>query len=216
MSLSKPQKTVADCKSRFRVLIAGRRFGKSYLSINELAKFARHPDKKCLYVAPSYKVARQSIWDDLKNKLLAVRWVKKINDTSMTITLKNNSIIMIRSADNYDGLRGLGIDFAVFDEIADIKPETWTEVVRYALAAQTPVGHALFIGTPKGATNWAKELYDMGTGYTKQKDWQSFQYTSIEGGLITDEEIETQRATSDPRTFRQEMMATFESYLLQL
>ena len=53
MGLTKPQQTVIESQARFRVLISGRRFGKTFLAINELARFARYPKKKGWYVAPS-------------------------------------------------------------------------------------------------------------------------------------------------------------------
>ena len=68
MPLSKPQKEVITNTSRFRVLITGRRFGKTYLAINELAKFARYSNKKVWYVAPSYRQAKSICWNVLKSK----------------------------------------------------------------------------------------------------------------------------------------------------
>jgi hypothetical protein len=57
-------------------------------------------------------------------------------------------VISLRGADNYDSLRGVGLDFVVLDEVADIHPEVWTEVIRPALSDR--MGCALFIGTPRG------------------------------------------------------------------
>ena len=62
MPLTEPQKKVIKDESRFRVLITGRRFGKTYLAINELAKFASQPNKKVWYVAPSYRQAKAICW----------------------------------------------------------------------------------------------------------------------------------------------------------
>ena len=106
MKLTDPQKTISSSNSRFRVVAAGRRFGKSFLSINELAKFSRYPNRKCLYVAPTYRQAKQVIWDELKNRLHGVRWIKRVNESDLHILLKNGSIIYIRSADNREALRG--------------------------------------------------------------------------------------------------------------
>ena len=60
MPLSDPQKEVITSDARFRVLITGRRFGKTFLAINELAKFASKPNQKVWYVAPSYRQATSS------------------------------------------------------------------------------------------------------------------------------------------------------------
>lgn len=209
MALSTAQQTIADDESRFRVVIAGRRFGKTHLSVREMAKFARFPKRKVCYIAPSYRQGKQTVWNDLKDKLSKHNWIKRVNESELTVTLRNNSQIMLRSADNYDSMRGLGLDFVVFDEFADIAIETWTEVIRPALSDRQ--GHAMFIGTPKGMGNWAKDLWDRGQDPT-HNDWSSFQYTTLDGGNVTPEELESARQDLDERTFRQEYMATFETY----
>ena len=156
MPLSDVQKIVSDNPARFKVVVAGRRWGKSYLSMSQMAKFARYPNKKIFYVAPTYRQAKQIIWDDLKEKMLACRWAKKINESDLTIRLVNNSIIHLRSADNPDSLRGISIDHLIMDECAMIDHKTWTEVLRPALSDRK--GHAMFITTPKGH-NWVYDLY---------------------------------------------------------
>ena len=208
MPLSEAQKLVAQSDKRFRVVCAGRRFGKSILAIRELAKFASQPNKKVMYVAPTYGMARNIIFDQLKQKLDDLRWVKKINETRMEIDLVNGSKILLRGADNYDSLRGTGVDFLVMDEVADIKPEAWTEVLRPTLSAQKPPGSALFVGTPKGHNHF-KDLYDLG----KTDDaWQSWQFTTLDGGNVSAEEIEAAKRDLSQKVFSQEYMATFETY----
>ena len=206
MPLSNAQKLIADSPLRFRVAVCGRRFGKTHLAMRELAKFARYPDQRVWYVAPSYRMARQILWKKLKKKLISINWVKKINETELSIELVNGSEICLKGADNYDSLRGVGLNFLVIDEAADIDSEAWYEVLRPTLSDTG--GSALFLGTPKGY-NWFKDLYD--AGKTK-KDWISFQFTTIDGGNVPEEEIEQARQDLDARTFAQEFLATFEKY----
>lgn len=208
MPLSKAQDTVANSKTRFRVVVAGRRFGKTHLSIRELAYHAREPDKEVWYVAPTYKMARQIVWKKLKNKLQDLNWVVKTNETELTINLKNGSTIALKGADNYDSLRGVGLDFIVLDEFADIDPQAWYETLRPTLSDKR--GKALFIGTPKGIGNWAYEIYQ--NSQDDDSNWQSFSYTTLDGGNVPEEEIEQARKDLDERTFRQEYMATFETF----
>lgn len=207
MPLSNAQKMICDSEARFRVAICGRRFGKTYMSVREMARFARHSKRKIVYIAPTYRQAKQTIWADLKDRLYAVNWVKKVNESELTVNLINDSVIMLRSADNFDSLRGLGLDFVVFDEFADIDSRTWTEVIRPALSDKQ--GHALFIGTPKGVGNWAKDLFDLGY---EENDWANFQFTTLDGGNVPEAEVESAKKDLDARTFRQEYMATFETY----
>ena len=207
MPLTAPQKKVIKDHSRFRVLITGRRFGKTYLAINELAKFASQPNKKVWYVAPSYRQAKAICWSVLKEKMIQHKWVKSINHSDLTITLKNNSQITLRGSDNENSLRGVGLHGLVMDEFADISKETWYEVLRPTLSDTK--GHALFCGSPRGFGNWSYELFKMGE---TNKDWKSFQYTTLEGEQVSEDEIEQAKQDLDLRTFQQEYEATFVNY----
>ena len=208
MPLSQAQQQVAQSKTRFRVVIAGRRFGKTHLAIRELCYHARMPDKEVWYIAPTYKMARQIVWKKLKNRLQDLNWVAKTNETELSITLVNGSTISLKGADNYDSLRGVGLDFIVLDEFADIDPDAWYETLRPTLSDKQ--GRALFIGTPKGSGNWAYEIYQ--NALEDGESWKSWQFTTIDGGNVPPEEIEAARRDLDERTFRQEYMATFESF----
>ena len=169
MRLTTPQREILDSPARFKIIAAGRRFGKSYASIAALAQNARFPNKKCLYIAPSYRMGKQIIWDDLKAMLREKKWIKKVNESELTITLINGSQIMIRSADNPDSIRGIGVDFVVIDEAADIPKlnDTWKAVIRPTLSDRE--GSAMIIGSPKGRNFF----YDMWN--TIDPAWQSWQ-----------------------------------------
>ena len=208
MPLSKPQESIALDSHRFICVVAGRRFGKTHLSIRQLCYHAKEPDRTVWYVAPTYRQAKQIVWRKLKNRLQDLKWAKRVNESELTIELKNGSIISLKGADNADSLRGVGLDYLVMDEFADIDPEAWYEVLRPTLADKQ--GGALFIGTPKGLGNWAHDLFNMPTEQPEQ--WSSYQFTTIEGGNVKPEEIEAARKDLDERTFRQEFLATFETY----
>lgn len=207
MALSAPQQKIVDTPQRFRVVIAGRRFGKTHLAIRELCYYAKEPERTVWYIAPTYRQAKMITWKKLRKRLVDLRWAKKINETELTVELKNGSVISLKGADNYDSLRGIGLDFLVLDEFADIDSEAWYETLRPTLSDKQ--GHALFIGTPKGM-NWAHDLYTMAQEYPDE--WASFQYTTIEGGNVKPEEVEAARRTLDIRTFNQEYCATFETF----
>ena len=152
MKLTESQKTISIDKSRFRVVVAGRRFGKTFLAINELAKFARYPNQKCLYIATTYRQAKGVIWDDLLQLLYEKNWVKKVNLSDLTVTLVNGSIITLRSSDNNTALRGTKWNFISLDEYASMDPATWDSILRPTLSDTE--GHALFIGTPYGRNHF--------------------------------------------------------------
>jgi hypothetical protein len=208
MPLSPAQQTVAQSNKRFRVLVSGRRFGKTHLAIRELCRSATEPNRKVFYVAPSYRMARQIVWEQLKKRLRELRWIQKINESNLEIRLVNGSIICLRGADNEDSLRGVGLDFIVLDEFADIDAKAWYEVLRPTLSDTG--GSALFCGTPRGLGNWAYDIFQQSK--VDDTNWASFQYTTIQGGQVPQEEIEQARNDLDERTFRQEYEASFETY----
>ncbi len=171
-------------------------------------KYASQPNRKVWYVAPTFKMAKEIVWGTLKEMLNKFNWIEDINETTMTITIrKTNSTISLKGADNYDSLRGTGLDFLILDEFADIDKRTWFEVLRASIADR--LGHVLFCGTPKGYGNWSYEMYLKGK---QDDDWESYQYTTIQGGMVTPEEIEQAKQDIDIRTFRQEFEGTFENY----
>jgi hypothetical protein len=208
MPLSKPQKQIFDDTSRFRVVSAGRRFGKSFLSIWEMARAARFPDQKVMYVAPSYRQAKSIIWDELKSQLISKRWVKKINESELSINLVNGSSITLRSADAGDSIRGISCDFVVLDECAFFVNDNrvWTDIIRPTLSDRG--GSALFISTPQGMGNWFYDLYQQ--GHTME-GWSSHQYTTAEGGNVPEEEILQAKRDLDTKTYLQEYEASFQS-----
>ncbi len=96
MPLTDPQRAVIKCNKRFRVLISGRRFGKTFLAIQEMAKFARFPNQRVWYVSPSYRQSKTICWDMLKEMMLRHRWVKRINESDLSLLLKNNTLISLK------------------------------------------------------------------------------------------------------------------------
>jgi len=208
MPLSLAQQSIVEAPQRFKVVIAGRRFGKTHLSIRELCFNAKEPDKTVWYIAPTYRQAKMITWKKLRNKLIDLKWAKKINETELSIELKNGSTISLKGADNYDSLRGIGLDYLVIDEFADVTPEAWYETLRPTLSDK--MGGALFIGTPKGLGGLGHDLYTMSNEFPDE--WKSFQYTTLDGGNVLPEEVEAARRTLDEKVFRQEYLASFETF----
>lgn len=207
MDLTTPQSDIFSDESRFRVVVAGRRFGKTFLSTAELLRQAiKGKGRNVWYVAPTYKAAKEIAWDMLVSAVPR-EYIAKSNETSLTLTLINGSNISLKGAEKPDNLRGRSLDFVVLDEFADMRPEAWYEVIRASLSDR--MGGALFIGTPKGRNHF----YDLwGKGTDQEDQWASFQYTTIEGGNVPQEEIEQAKRDLDERTFKQEYEAAFVNY----
>ncbi len=208
ITLTKPQHKVSSSNKRFRVLVSGRRFGKTYLCITEMMKYASKVKQNIWYVAPTFKMAREIVWSKLKEVLHSFNWIDTINESNLSITIKKTgSKISLKGCENYDGLRGTGLDFLILDEFADIDEKAWTEVLRASVADTK--GDVLMCGSPKGYGNWAYRMYLKGK---EDREWDSFQFTTLEGGMVSADEIEQAKQDIDIRTFRQEFEGTFENY----
>lgn len=209
LQLHPGQADVFNYHSRFKVVVAGRRWGKTQLSKTAIIAEAKRGGKLIWYVAPTYRMAKQIMWLELMDAL-PKRWIRKSNETSMTITLINGTIIELKGADNPDTLRGVGLDFLVLDEFQDMREEVWTKVLRPTLA--TTGGRALFIGTPK-SYNHLYELWTLGQKkeLRDRKIWSSWQFRTIESPFIPEEEIEQAKEDMDDKSFRQEFEASFET-----
>ena len=208
ISLRYAQGQVFNCDKRFRVLVAGRRFGKSYLSCIELIRGAiNRPGETYFYCAPTYRMAKDIAWKELK-RLVPKIWIKSKNETDLRIELINGSTIELKGTENAMALRGRSLSGVVLDEAAFMDQDVWAEVIRPALADKQ--GWALFISTPDGTASW---FYDMWCfcGETERDDWQRWSFTTIEGGNVAPEEVEAARGQLDARTFRQEFEASFEN-----
>jgi len=201
------QQEVYKDQSRFKVIVAGRRCGKSRLSaISLIVEGLKCPKGSAvMYVAPTQGQARQIIWDvlmDLGREVIASSHVN-----NMDITLVNGAKIYVRGSDRPDTLRGVSLTYLVLDEVADIKSETWEKVLRASLSDKK--GNALFIGTPKGR-NWFYDMYNFGLAQN-DPDWKSWHFTTKDNPLIDPDEIEGARKTLSSFSFKQEYEASFDN-----
>ena len=168
LSLRQPHFDVFACVMRHVVLVAGRRWGKTTLAIWCLIVCAFRTDHAlCYYVAPTYGQAERIAWSVLKG-LVPPAARRRTSEQELLIELRNGSIIQLHGADHPDRLRGIGLDYVVLDEYADMKPDTWNLVIRPALSNRN--GRALFIGTPRGRNHF----YDIYCAAKSKPNWQTF------------------------------------------
>ena len=201
------QREVFTDKTRFKVVAAGRRCGKSRLAATALIIEALQcpSGSAVLYVAPTQGQARQIIWDVLMEIGREVIAGSHVNN--MDITMINGAKIYVRGADRPDTLRGVSLTYAVLDEVADIKPEAWEQVIRASLSDKK--GRAIFIGTPKGR-NWFYDLFKQGQK-EDNTDWKSWHFTTKDNPLIDPNEIESAKKTLSTFAFKQEYLASFDN-----
>ncbi len=201
------QKQVYSDDTRFKVIVAGRRCGKSRLSaVSLLVEGLRCPQGSAvMYVAPTQGQARQIIWDLLME--LGREVISSSHVNNMDITLINGAKIYVRGSDRPDTLRGVSLTYLVLDEVADIKADTWEKVLRAALSDKK--GKALFIGTPKGR-NWFYDMYNLGES-AEDEEWKSWHFTTKDNPLIDPKEIDNAKKTLSSFAFKQEYEASFDN-----
>lgn len=199
--LSKWQTSVWDDEHRYQVINCGRRSGKSTLVALKMIDRACKDKIEIWYIAPTYKQAKQIMWLML-DELIPVQALKKKNETELVCLFKNGSRICLKGADNPDSLRGVKIDFCVFDECAFIDKweNVWT-VIRPTLADSK--ADVMFISTPNGFNHF-KELSEI-----DDKDWAYYHFTSYDNPYISAEEIDKAKTEMDEDSFAQEWLGEF-------
>ena len=206
ISLLNWQQEVWNDKTRFKVVAAGRRTGKSRLAAYLLIFKALQAKRgNIFYVAPTQGQARDIMWNlllEVGNEVIAGSHVN-----NMQIKLHNGATISLKGSDRPDTLRGTSIAYLCLDEYADMKPETWELVLRPALTDLK--GEALFIGTPVGRNHFY-ELYSWANSQD-DRDWRAFHYTSYDNNLLDKAEIDAAKKSMSSYAFRQEFMASFEA-----
>jgi hypothetical protein len=208
MPLSAKQQEIADCETRFRVVLAGRRGGKTFLAMREVCRFASKPKSVVWMLANSRQQIKSLCWTKLKKKLSKLNWIEDTNESELTIKLKNNSQICLKSAEQGDNLRGESISFICVDEFCDIDIENiWHQIIRPSLSDKR--GHALFTGTPKAGNQAARDLYD---NHLTKPNWASFSYTTAEGGFVDADEIAQAQQDLSPKVFLQEYCASWQVF----
>jgi predicted phage terminase large subunit-like protein len=206
VKLHEKQLEVFNDNTRFKVVAAGRRFGKSRLAAwTLLIEALKSKTKDVFYIAPTYQQAKDIMWAMLKE--LGNEVIIAAHENTSVLTLRNGRKIYLKGADRPDTLRGVGLAFVVIDEYADIKPNVWEQIVRPALADVQ--GGALFIGTPKGRNHFY-EMFKLGEA-GKNPEWTSFHFTSYDNPLIPASEIEAAKESMSSFAFRQEFLSSFEA-----
>lgn len=209
---------------RFNVLVWHRRAGKTVFSVLELLLAALECVKqrgRFAYVAPQLKQAKAVAWDYLKHYARSVPGVE-VNESELRIDLPNGAQIRVYGADNPDSLRGLYFDGIVLDEVADMDPKVWGEIIRPALADR--LGWAIFIGTPKGVNLFSELYYKAAKGYDDEgkptPDWCADLKRYNDTDILAPGEVEAARAEMSEAQFAQEFGCDFnaavEDVLLKL
>lgn len=224
------QAAIYNSPARFKVVAAGRRFGKSHFAAQTLgikcledtnyAGYHLGPTHPVYYVAPTFDMAKRIMWPKLR-EILGMKkqggFISGENGNEGWLELINGRRIYIKGADNPDSLRGIGPSYVVLDEYADMKPLVWEEILEPSLIDVE--GEALFIGTPKGKNHFYHLFMNalgtpVGQNATRYdpkfwQDWEAFHFKSMDNPYLSDKEIKRQMATKSLDAVKQELEASF-------
>lgn len=211
IALHTGQSAVKRSPAQFRVVVTGRRWGKTTLDKAECVEEFGAPGL-VWYIAPTFDMARDLMWEPIRALTPRAWLTRDPNETRMELDTIWGCRFACKSADQPDRLRGRGPRKIVCDEFQDWKDgiRTWEEVLLPSLL--TTHGTALITGTPK-SFNHLHTVYDKGQrGAT---GWASWQFRTIDAPHIQREPFASylaqMRAEMDPRAFRQEFEASFEA-----
>jgi Terminase large subunit, T4likevirus-type, N-terminal len=230
LKLHPAQAAIWNSKARFKVIAAGRRFGKTYLAATALGVAALSTvnirghkltaTNPCYYVAPTFDQALRLV----RPKLISLLgwenqggFIVRENQNAGWIELVNGVKIYIKGAENDEALRGEGNRLVVMDEYAGMPAHVWTEILEPTL--MDVEGDALFIGTPKGKNHFYKLFMNaLKRPESYWSDWEAFHFKSNDNPFILERElarIVSRTQSSDglsPRDIaRQEIEADFVS-----
>jgi len=193
------QQKIVEDETRFKIVVAGRRWGKTRLGIAMAIKYALEGGR-VWWIAPTYPMAMEG-WRDIRQMVYDLP--AEVSESLKMIDFANGGQLQIKSADNPQRLRGAGLDFVVLDECAYIKEETWAEVIRPTLTDKQ--GDALFISTPKGF-NWFSRLFEKSE---TNNEWKSWQFHTNTNPYIPNNELDSAKKEIGSFLYSQEYEAQF-------
>lgn len=196
-------------KQRWAVIVAHRRCGKTVACINDLIVKALIENKKhaqYAYIAPFYSQAKSVAWRYLER--FSEPFMTKANQSELWVELVNGARIRLFGADNPDALRGNFLDGVVMDEMADMKPSVWGEIIRPLLSDR--IGWATFIGTPKGHN----AFYDIFNEALKNPNWYVKTLRADQTNLLPQAELDDAKASMSDNQYEQEFLCSFEAAIL--
>ena len=230
------QRTIHQSRAKYRVAVCGRRFGKSALLLNEALSLALQvKDQIAWIILPLYRQAKEVYWVDPDITKYFMPYVQagicKADKSELSLFFKHTgSWVRLKGSDSYDSLRGSGIDFIGWDEVADVKQEAF-DVIEPALA-DSPNHRMLYVGTPKGLNHFhdfalkgdhKHTIPDFGKQITAHPNWETWHFTSYDNAAWAEgsperksfvEYIDTKRGDAEEAGrlswFNQEYMASFE------
>ena len=204
----KLQLEMHNALTRFNVFNIHRRFGKTVFAVNQLIRDVTGcplENARGAYIAPLYRQAKTVAWEYVKEFTRCIPGTR-FNESELRADFANGARITLYGGDNPHSLRGIYLDSVVLDEVAQMSPALWTQVIRPALSDRK--GSAIFIGTPFGMHNQFHKLYELAG---ESEGWSRRTLTAEDTGIIDPEELEAARREMSPEEFSQEFLCSWSA-----
>jgi hypothetical protein len=208
VKLTPPQLEIVKDSHRFKVVCAGRRFGKSVLARMIMLGWAKEPGLYWI-VSPTHQQGKDIHWLQGFRQEIPRKFVKKWSESpTPEVELNNGAIIQLKSSEDPDRLKGVKLKGLIVDEIAVMRnwQWIWEEALRPTLTDYS--APAVFISSPKGYNHF----WDLYNKQDKDPQFKSFRFTSYDNPNIPREEIDSASVTLSPDYFAQEYLAEFKTY----
>lgn len=212
------QQEIDQHPARFKVIVAGRRFGKTRYGVRDITKTGLAAGRGW-WIAPSYKLTKPG-WRDLRRLALQVPYAD-VRRGSMEVFYPGGGEAAVRTGSDPDELRAESLDKVVLDEAAFMNPSVWAEALRPALIDRR--GSALFISTPKGMNSWYYSLVEKAVGENhkfrdpglqgERGDWAVFWFPSSANPFLPAAELEDMREDLGELLYEQEVEGRFLAHI---
>src|SRR6266568_585006 len=197
---------------RFACIVAHRRAGKTVACVHDLHRAAIRGTKlrpRYAYISPFVRQSKTVAWDYLRDAITpAYGGNASAHETELRVDYTNGGQVRLYGADNPDALRGIYLDGVVLDELADMDPRVWSEIIRPALADRQ--GWAVFIGTPKGRN----AFFELWRRSQSEQNWFSLMLKASETGLIPESELALAKRDLSEDQYAQEFECSFEAAIV--
>ena len=198
-------------KSRFKVVCAGRRTGKSHYTIVEaIEECCEYPNSFVLIIGPTYAQVREAFWKNLCH-MIDVAWMATAPFKSfLEINFINGSRILLKGSDNQQKLRGMSPSptLIICDEFREYTHDFLEEIIMPITSDPMSMARIIVISTPDGIGTPFHDLFE-NCGTEGWEDWKRFQFSALDVRPDMREEIEKRRRQVSPKTFAQEWLAEF-------
>jgi hypothetical protein len=193
------QRVVADHPARFKVVMCGRRWGKTAFGIEQACRAALGK-QRVGWFAPSYKYASEA-WNEIVARLSPV--IARKNEQEKRLELKTGGVVEVWTLDSKDPARGRKYHKAIVDEAGIVSDliSLWQQAIRPTLVDYQ--GDALFLGTPKGRRHGFITMFKWGDD-PEMEEWKAFRAPTSDNPHIPKTELRAAQRELPPEVFAQE------------